>query len=95
MIDAKIVRHDYGWKCRYTPTIMDGPVFRWSEPSPYPGHLEISASRNGVMLDGPSSCYQDLKNLYGVLNIAMQVHDGLKRNVKPETLFNLCAEPTP
>lgn len=40
--------------CKRTPTIMDGPVFRWQLASmhrhPAPG--EISVSRNGVLIDG-------------------------------------------
>lgn len=39
---------------RDTPTIMSGRVVRWREKSDYGNVMEISASRDGVMLQGYS-----------------------------------------
>jgi len=38
-----------GWRAEYTPTIMDGPVIRYS-PARCHGGPEVNASRNGVGL---------------------------------------------
>lgn len=71
--DADVVAVNYGYTCRYTPTIMDGPVYRW-------GRL-MSASRNGVMvhesgvMDGTK-----INQFCRLLAIATVVHEMLLRD---------------
>lgn len=50
MGDPEIVATNHGYACRYTPTIMDGPVFRWAHGKD--SQAVVSASRNGVMTHG-------------------------------------------
>lgn len=48
-MSAQVIGKHFGCECKYYPTVMDGPVVRWNW-----GDLEVSASRNGVMLQGNS-----------------------------------------
>lgn len=73
----------HGYACRYTPTICDGPVFRWAM-----GRFEVSASRNGVMIHGGgfllSKAY--LPGFRAVLDLAERVYGILASNDR-ETEF--------
>lgn len=73
-----IVATTHGYDCRYTPTICDGPVFRWAPAGRRTG-FEASASRNGVMLHGASPCFnaESLSQLRAVLLLAERVHKRL------------------
>lgn len=66
----KAFRKDFGYACRYTHTVMDGPVFRWGND------FEVSASRNGVMVNGHSFCMKaaGVQNLENLLWLAESVH---------------------
>lgn len=76
MDDKKPIATHYGYPCRYTPTIMDGPVIRWGRG--YPG-FEVSASRNGVMTHGssPTLTGGDIARLTKLLTFAERVHRDL------------------
>lgn len=78
MSDAEIVATTHGYACRYTPTVCDGPVFRWSPVNDRLG-FEVSASRNGVMFHGASPCFglEGLGRLAGVVKLAARVHTRL------------------
>lgn len=54
MFEPDVVGEFAGWVCHYTPTIMSGPVFRWSPKSDTARRFEVSASREGVMVQGGS-----------------------------------------
>jgi hypothetical protein len=79
-MEAEKVATTGGYDCRYTPTICDGPVFRWA-PAYWPG-FEVSASRNGVMFHGPSPCFREssLVGLLAVVALAERVHRYLSRD---------------
>ena len=67
-----IVATTHGYACRYTPTIMSGPVFRWRCAFGF----EVSASRDGVMFHGVSPCFgpSSLSDFRAVLTLAERVH---------------------
>jgi hypothetical protein len=69
--DAEVIATTHGYACRYTPTICDGPVFRWSQ-----GRFEVSASRNGVMVHGGGFLLVGpyLDSFRRVLSLAERVH---------------------
>lgn len=73
-----IVATTHGYTCRYTPTIMSGPVYRWA-PAGHRFLFELSASRDGVMLHGGSPCLSGdgLAALRAVLLLAGRVHERL------------------
>lgn len=73
MVD-KILRTDFGYELRYTHTIMSGPVLRWGDK------FEVSASREGVMIQGYSDTLEvgDLPNLLKLIALAGHVHIELK-----------------
>lgn len=83
MSDAEVIATTHGYACRYTPTICDGPVFRWGM-----GRFEVSASRNGVMVHGGgflmTAVYLD--SFRRLLNVAERVHNILARDDR-ETEF--------
>lgn len=70
-----IVATTHGYACRYTPTIMSGPVYRWRCPTGF----EVSASRDGVMFHGPTPLFgpKGLAQLRAVLTLAERVHERL------------------
>lgn len=77
MIDAELLsRPGYYFECRYTPTIMSGPVFRWSPPG---SRFEVSASRDGVMVQGPCPCLtgDPLHRFLEITDFATTVHEWL------------------
>lgn len=62
-----------------TPTIMDGVVVRYKF-----GAFEISASRNGLMVQGGSSLiddYGDLQMVIEYLHRAFRQHNCLSKNL--------------
>lgn len=73
----------HGYACRYTPTICDGPVFRWAM-----GRFEVSASREGVMVHGGGHLLTGayLPGFLAVLALAERVYGVLARNDR-ETEF--------
>lgn len=77
-------RRDCGYPCEYTPTIQDGPVFRWGDEA-----FEVSASRNGVMISGHSPPLDQfaMRRFSGLLAVAEAVHLQLRRGDRPEYLF--------
>jgi hypothetical protein len=79
----KPFREDYGYPCRYTPTVCDGPVFRWGRD------FEISASRNGVMVHGASWCMKNIvvDRLRCILAVALGVHEQLAENDRREVIL--------
>jgi hypothetical protein len=64
-----------GYECRYTPTVMDGPVFRWSRDHRRVS-FEVSASRTGVMVHGPSPVLnsEGIARLVQLLSLAEDVY---------------------
>lgn len=69
-----------GYPCIYTPTIMSGPVFRWREAARPDVGMEISASRDCVMLQHGSVMSHDrstIPSLFSVVNLAVEVHEML------------------
>lgn len=73
-MDAEVIARNYGCECRYTPTVMDGPVFRWS----HHGWEMASASRNGVMCHTRDACRgESFDALIALLVFARQVADRL------------------
>jgi len=77
-VSDDIVATTHGYDCRYTPTIMSGPVYRWA-PAGHRTGFEVSASRDGVMLHGGSPCLggDGLAALRAVLLLAERVHERL------------------
>lgn len=73
---------DYGYPCRYTPTICDGPVLRWQKGE---RDLQVSASRNGVMVGGHSDLMQSraVDQLADLLTLASWVAVGLGKREEP------------
>jgi hypothetical protein len=73
MIDAEVIGQYHGYPCRYTPTIMDGPVFCWGS--------FISASRNGVMIHATGIALRggELAKVLAVIDLASQVSEQLER----------------
>lgn len=71
-------RTDHGAVCRYTPTICDGPVFRWQ----WCRGFEVSASRNGVVLSGdsPQMGESETDRLGNLIDVAASVHRQLDRS---------------
>lgn len=79
MGDTEIVATNHGYACRYTPTVMDGPVFRWSPAGDTRGRFEVSASRNGVMTHGGGLILQ-VGRFVAVLQLADLIAHVLNRN---------------
>ena len=78
MFEDKVIGTTAGWKCRYTPTICDGPVYRWSF-----GRQEVSASRNGVMTHGGGQLMTPDSVLDGFLTVvgmASRISEILAKN---------------
>jgi len=75
MFDDPPIGAHYGYPCRYTPTIMSGPVFRWG------GDFEVSASRDGVMVQGPCPALHGhaLRSFLALLALAGEAHELLRR----------------
>jgi hypothetical protein len=78
-------RIDFGFVCRYTPTIQDGPVFRWNRPT---DDCEISASRKGVAVSGDfGTMNRDrLDKVVMTMHLAAQVYGQLAKDDRPETI---------
>lgn len=71
-MDDEIIAANYGVTCRYTPTIMDGPVFRWGNER---GRDLVSASREGVMVNtGGRAWGASLPRLVFIIQLAEQVY---------------------
>jgi len=79
----KQFREDFGYPCWYTPTICDGPVFRWGE------RCEVSASRNGVMIHGGTHVMQEhsVDRFVLLVRLAESIHRQLKKNDRPDGLW--------
>lgn len=75
MFDPDVIAPDHhGFRCEYTPTIMNGPVFRWKRGR----HEWASASRDGVMLNTPSPvAAAELGVVLKLLELARATHDRL------------------
>lgn len=56
MPESDLVAVHHGYECRYYPTVMSGPVVRWTLPGG-DGRWEVSASRDGVVLQGGSPAH--------------------------------------
>lgn len=80
MFKPDIVATTHGWECRYTPTIMSGPVFRWSRGSATRGDLEVSAGREGVCVSGYGDPMKTAGPFIAVVQLAERVHVHLDRN---------------
>lgn len=80
MRDAEIIGIYHGYECRYTPTIMSGPVFRWHIAGSR-GLFEVSASRDGVMFYSSSPVFAsgELFKLLAVVELARQTSERLER----------------
>ena len=80
--ERPVIATHFGLECRWYPTVMDGPVFRWTYPKKA-GGFQVSASRNGVMVCGHSATYADVGELCELLRLAQGVHQQLAKGVKP------------
>lgn len=67
-----------GFTRRETLTIMDGLVVRWQEDRGKSAALEVSASRNGIMVSGYSASYTDVERLHVLLDLAQAEYDRLR-----------------
>ncbi len=67
---------------------MDGLVIRWTEESKGEQPLEISASKNGVMIQGFSECYNNREQkdrVIELLDIAYTEHEAIKdADIQPD-----------
>lgn len=77
MGDAEIVATNHGYVCRYTPTVMDGPVFRWAHGKD--SQAVVSASRNGVMTHGGGVIIH-VADFVAVVHLADGIAHVLNRN---------------
>jgi len=68
----KVIREDFGYECRYYPTIMDGRVFRWTHSN----GIEVNASRSGVGING-NCTMRSLTEFLAVLQVAERTHKQL------------------
>lgn len=68
------------WVARRYPTIQDGLVIRFHLIEDFPGNPEISASRNGVMVDLGNMRLGTLgvQVIKDLLDLATQVHEDIK-----------------
>lgn len=69
---------EFGFEVHENPTVMSGYVVRWKERGPI-NALEISASRDGIMLQGQSHPYAGdaVEIVVKVLAQARAVHESL------------------
>jgi hypothetical protein len=77
--EPDVVATNSGYPCRYYPTALSGPVFRWAHPGD--PEFGVSAGRDGVMLHGLSPRFtpETLSDLLDVLDLAGVVADNLGR----------------
>lgn len=80
--EKKVLRTDCGHQLRLYHTIQSGPVFRWEGPY----RFEVSASREGVMVQGHSACMESVEPLVQLLKLAESAHQQLSRGVPPEAV---------
>ena len=71
----------YGYDLAYYPTVMSGPVFRWTR-----GDIEVNSSRDGVGMD-VRGMVRDVPALKSVLESAAYVSGKLKQNDRPDGLM--------
>lgn len=79
MLDAEVIATTAGYQCRYTPTVMSGPVFRWARPG---DDFEVSASRDGVLLSGHGRILDEtgIATLAYLLGVAQHAYHLLAAN---------------
>jgi hypothetical protein len=77
MLEPEYIATTHGYRCHYTPTIMDGPTFRWGDD-----RFEISAGRHGVTFSGYSSQLKlaDINQLIRVIGVASHISSVLAKN---------------
>lgn len=65
-------RTDFDSPCEFTPTVCDGPVFRWK----FHPWLQVSASRSGVVVtgDSPQMGERQVERLKGLIDLVCSVH---------------------
>lgn len=62
-IEKPPIATHFGWVCKYTPTVMDGPVIRWGHEQRY-GRGEINAGREVVTCCGTVNITDNVMKLF-------------------------------
>lgn len=72
---------EHGFYRTENHTIMSGRVVRWDQEKPDSrlNGMEVSASRDGVMVQGYSRAMQSVDDLKAVLDLAQAEHEAMRQ----------------